>query len=44
MAGMWALGEFKPLTKISQRLLPVKEAKAAKEVFMVGSATKARVP
>ncbi|KAK9838341.1 hypothetical protein WJX81_005802 [Elliptochloris bilobata] len=38
--GMWATRDFEAVKKVSQRPLHVKEAKAAKEVFMVGSATK----
>ena len=40
--GMWRIGDFDDVKKISQRPLHVKEAKAAKEVFMIGSGTKVR--
>lgn len=39
---MWRIGDFDDVKKISQRPLHVKEAKAAKEVFMIGSGTKVR--
>ncbi len=40
--GMWRIGDFDDVKKISQRPLHVKEAKAGKEVFMIGSGTKVR--
>ena len=39
---MWRIGDFDDVKKISQRPLHIKEAKAAKEVFMIGSGTKVR--
>jgi len=41
--GVWANRDMDFIKKVSQRPLSLKEAKAAKDVFLVGSATKVRL-
>jgi len=41
--GVWANRDMDFIKKVSQRPLSLTEAKAAKEVFLVGSATKVRL-